>query len=444
MIQHIKRRGSTASLLFIVTLLPLIFNPLAVSPFEPAKQSFFRIGVTLMTVLYLLNRVPQKTAVNRGDPLAVAVFLFLLSYAAATFFSISWQTSLWGEARRSLDLITILCGAVFFFISSELMSDKNVMNYVVDGLLISSVPISIYGIAQSLGFDPLAWQTDSVSPVASTIGRSNFLGAYLAMIVPFTLQRLLSASPNNDRWRLTVVIAIQITCLTLTLARAAWLGLLGSTVIFFGLLAYQWKDRKMFWIGVVSLLVSLCGFAFINSDTLPKWYTANTLNIAGEKNDTALVGQQREASMFSRLAIWQTTVQLIPARLAFGYGPETFATVFAANYPSELAHLEGANKIIDDPHNLFLNHLFSTGIIGVITLLCLLFIFYRNAMKVLQHCSDKHTQALLVAVIGSLTAFLIQAQFNPNTITLSMLFWLCLSFIAALSRSAALQDARCI
>jgi O-antigen ligase len=150
--------------------------------------------------------------------------------------------------------------------------------------------------------------------------------------------------------------------------------------------------------------------------------------------------QQREASMFSRLAIWKTTVELIPARVALGYGPETFATVFADNYPPELTRLEGADKIIDDPHNLFLNQLFSTGIIGTITFLYLLFVFYRNTIKTFQHCDDKHTQTFAVSVISSLTAFLIQAQFTPNTITISMLFWLCLAFIAALSNSRRRKD----
>jgi hypothetical protein len=48
-------------------------------------------------------------------------------------------------------------------------------------------------------FEPVKveWITDSVSPALSTVGQSNFLGAYLAIVAPFILFAMLAAEERG-------------------------------------------------------------------------------------------------------------------------------------------------------------------------------------------------------------------------------------------------------
>jgi tetratricopeptide (TPR) repeat protein len=63
-----------------------------------------------------------------------------------------------------------------------------------------------YGIVQHLQIDPLPWKGDVITRVASTMGNSIFVAAYLIMVVPLGLYRLIAtahearhAPPSEDR-----------------------------------------------------------------------------------------------------------------------------------------------------------------------------------------------------------------------------------------------------
>jgi hypothetical protein len=56
-----------------------------------------------------------------------------------------------------------------------------------------SAPVVAHGLVQAAGLDPLDWHTDAASPVLSTLGRANFLGSYLVLVLPLTLRQALLA-----------------------------------------------------------------------------------------------------------------------------------------------------------------------------------------------------------------------------------------------------------
>ena len=113
---------------------------------------------------------------------------------------------------------------------------------LVRGALAEPLSIALYGVAQHLGLDPINWITDSVSPVLSTMGRSNFLGAYLAMVLPFSLSRILRPVDGTQRLRYAIILLLQMSCLLLTQARAAWLGFTVGCLLFLALLARRWRS----------------------------------------------------------------------------------------------------------------------------------------------------------------------------------------------------------
>jgi cyclophilin family peptidyl-prolyl cis-trans isomerase/tetratricopeptide (TPR) repeat protein len=54
-----------------------------------------------------------------------------------------------------------------------------------------SFPIAMYGLVQHFGLDPLPWGGDVTTRVASNMGNAIFVAAYLIMILPLTMARLI-------------------------------------------------------------------------------------------------------------------------------------------------------------------------------------------------------------------------------------------------------------
>jgi putative inorganic carbon (HCO3(-)) transporter len=296
---------------------------------------------------------------------------------------------------------------------------------LITALLLGSVAVAVYGLAQYVGLDPLPWITDSVSPVLSTLGRSNFLGAYLAMVIPFTLSRLAVCAAPGSRLRYGLVLALQAACLFLTMARGAWLGLVAGCAVFLGLLAYRWQSRRMLAAAGSALLVGAVLLAAM--DRLPQLLQGRAQVANLSRASELSLPELRSISVETRAVIWEGTLALIPRRWPLGYGPGTFEGVFAAHYPPKLAQLAGPGLVIDDPHNLLLDQLVAAGAAGVLAFLTLVAVFFWRAGRTFCRVTGRPNQAVLAAILGSATAFLIQAQFNPDVIVLAVLFWLCMA-----------------
>ena len=419
--------------------LPLCFNPFATLPFEPAKVAVFR-GITVAmtiasTASLLLN--PQNGShsvrlrswtgsfgLRTNNPLALPALIYAAAYALATVTSINPQLSLWGSRDNPQGTITVLSVVVFFLLIANALWTREQLDRMITAILLGSIPVAVYGLSQYLGLDPLDWITDSVSPVLSTMGRSNFLGSYLAMVTPFTLARIVIRRGGGAALRYTLILVLQVTCLLLTLARGAWLSFLGGSLVFLWLLARRWHSWALLAISIMALLIGVWLFVSMNNIGLPQWAMHKTANMP--QGSEPSFAELRMASVEARITIWKSTLSLIPARWLLGYGPETFATVFSSRYPPELARFEGPDVMVDDPHNLILDQLSATGIVGLLAFLCVIVGFYRVLLGTFSRGIDRPTEATLAAIMGSATAFLIQAQFNPDVIVLVALFWLVL------------------
>ncbi len=426
--------------LVIVLFLPLCFNPFATPPFEPAKVALFRgitFGMTIAsTAAFLLNPQDGSLCARRrfwtalfglrtNNPLTLPVLTYAAAYVLATVTSVDPLLSLWGSRDNPQGAITVLSVMVFFLLIANALRTRGQLDRMTATLLLGSIPVAVYGLSQYVGLDPLDWITDSVSPVLSTMGRSNFLGSYLAMVIPFTLARIVIRRGSWATLRYTLVLVLQVTCLLLTLARGAWLGFLGSFLVFLWLLARRWRSWVLLAISIMALLIGTWLFASMNNIGLPQWVIHKTADVSQESEPS--FAELRMASVEARIIIWKSTLALIPARWLLGYGPETFAAVFSAYRPPEMAHFEGPDVMVDDPHNLILDQLTATGIVGLLAFLCVIVGFYKITLGTFSCGTDKPTEATLAAILGSATAFLIQAQFNPDVIVLVVLFWLVLA-----------------
>ncbi|MDW8270444.1 MAG: hypothetical protein RMN24_14890, partial [Anaerolineae bacterium] len=253
-----------------------------------------------------IRLIPHRSEVGRVT--AWWALLFAGAHLVATALSPDPRLSLWGSADSLHGAITTVCGVAFFLLLTDALRQGDRLDRMVTALLLGSVPVAVYGLVQYIGLDPLPWMTDSVSPVLSTMGRSNFLGAYLAMVVPFTLFRLVERHDAQSRLRYGFVLALQMGCLWLTLARAAWLALVAGCLCFLGLLAWRQRSRSLALWAMAVLVVGLGWYGIMDTVSLPR---PDRRAMVTEPNSSDIAfADLRTASVNARLAIWQTTLAL--------------------------------------------------------------------------------------------------------------------------------------
>ncbi|MGH9336556.1 MAG: O-antigen ligase family protein, partial [Vicinamibacteria bacterium] len=314
--------------------------------------------------------------------------------------------------------LTLLGLVGLYFILSRSRQTRDERARLLDAVLLSTIPLALYGLLQYVGLDPLPWLTDSVSPVLATMGRSNFLGAYMAMAVPLTFFRIASSSSRSPV-RLWTILLLQASIVALSQARAAWLALVGGAVVFTALLDRGMERRRFLALTVSFLALGILLFTPLSGGDPP------SLRVDGARSAPSF-SEIRAHTVGSRLSIWRCTLSLLPDRWLLGYGPEAFARVFASRCP-----VAPPGWIVDDPHNLFLDQLFAAGVTGAIAFAILIVFFFRSLPA--PDARNRNERALRAALLGSGTAFLVQAQFNPDAIALTLLFWVVLA-IAARSR----------
>lgn len=205
--------------LAVAILLPLCFNPLVATPFEPYKVAVFGAAALAMAAVRTacwLRHPPRGGRAPLGEathpfrnPLLGPCLGYVAALLLATLVSVDPRLSLWGRRAAPHGLATSVAQVVFFLLAAEALTDAVQVARVGPAIVAGTVPVALYGVVQQVGLDPIPWRLSPVWRPFSTMGSSLFLGAYLAMALPFTLAGLARASAPADRLRYSAVLALQ-------------------------------------------------------------------------------------------------------------------------------------------------------------------------------------------------------------------------------------------
>lgn len=239
-----------AGWLAAIIAVPLFFNIHSDRVFEPDKLTLLRSIVVLMSAAWIVRFIDRKewrqvkawvqpkgeTAVWR-IPFALPIFLLVVSYLVSTIFSVSPSISLAGSYQRLQGTYTTFSYIIVFALIANLMRTRQQVNRLVTFAIITSVPVSFYGFLQHFDYDPLPWAGSVVERVAGHMGNAIFISAYLIMVFPLTVSRIISAfnSILNDEElssadviRASIYIFIlflQLFAIIWSGSRGPWLGL---------------------------------------------------------------------------------------------------------------------------------------------------------------------------------------------------------------------------
>lgn len=272
-----------AGWLAALILVPVFFNIYSARTFEPDKLTLMR-SITLVMALAWLVKVAETGmagAVSNSSgggqdeqaeaetrqgvrklldiPLFLPTLLLVLSYIISTLFSISPKVALWGSYQRLQGTYTALSYIVIFALMATHLRTQAQVDRLVTTVILTSLPVGLYGIVQHYGLDPLPWAGDVTRRVASNLGNAIFVASYLIMAIPLILARLLDSmgailNEEEASWGHTVLAAVYIFILAVDVitvifsrSRGPLLGLLAGFFffVFLSLLnLYRQRDKE--------------------------------------------------------------------------------------------------------------------------------------------------------------------------------------------------------
>lgn len=366
--------------MFVVFLLPFIFIPVSWNPYEFPAFIFFVVGVQFLFVVFLAKGFKEKSLSRflNFDSLTVVIILYIFVVFVADVLGMDPRISLLGSIYRHQGFVLLLSCFIFYCLVRDLVVVKKntsvFLHIFIYGLFTSVFLLCLIALWQAFAIYDLHLLSIPTyqGRIIGTFGNANFLGGYLATVLPFVLWH---------RWRMRwkLLLAGMIIC-TILLSGSRG-GLLATGIVL--LLFFSTKIRNkitsrniFFFLGVFVVVIIL----LIKQNSY--W--------------------QRVSQWDNRQIIWQAGVESVSKRPLLGVGQENFELIF----PKE------RRMKVDSAHNIFLEVAVSSGAGGLLLFILIIALAFRQASTVVK-----------VALI----AFLISALFNPLAISQIVFFWLLLA-----------------
>jgi O-antigen ligase/tetratricopeptide (TPR) repeat protein len=368
--------------LLVAALPPLWVNLWGQQPFELSKASFVRMVVWLLAGLVLAECLSTGRSLRRalaGSPVAAPVGILALAILVTTITAVDWRLAVWGSYERAQGTATLLSYLLLCLLAASRPWSPRRARMLVATIAMTGGPLVLLGVAQSLGWRPGGLVSDARSPLYATLGRANFLGAYLAMLAPLTLALALTAGRGVYRRAWLLLLAGELVIAGLTLARSAWLAAAVALSVFALL---HWGPRLV------------RGWRRFGAAAAVLLFVSGPLSVV-------LFGVRQLGSTAARLTIWEAVLKLIAQRPLLGYGADTLSLVFPRVYPPDLVYYQGREFYIDRAHNLLLDWTVTAGVPGLLAFLLVVVTFVLVAVRALRTLPSARQRVLLAGIVAA-------------------------------------------
>lgn len=166
-------------------------------------------------------------------------------------------------------------------------------------------------------------------------------------------------------------------------------------------------------------------FAVVNNEFVPLDSHGRVINIRPIES-FGFTGLERFAS--ARGYIWSRSIPLMKHTLFLGHGPDTFAMYFPQDdYLGKLNFMYDANILIDKPHNMYLQTAINTGVISLISFVCLLVYFFVSCFRVLKSKKiTNHCSIYGMIINAAIPGYLAAGMFSDSSVSAAPVFWVLL------------------
>ena len=396
-------RYITIAAIFLVPIFPLIVTTSFVSPFITGKAFYFRILVEIAFAGWVVLTFLDAKYRPKLTSLTVAVTLFILITFIADLFGVSPLRSLWSNLERMEGWITIIHLWAFYIVLTNIFSadeeGKKLWKKWFNFSLIIATIVAFYGLFQLFGWTDFNY---NVGRADASFGNESYLAVYLIFHVFIALY--LFAFPKAEvivtkkkvvkkksfRWIYILLAVLFGIVIYGTQTRGAILGLVGGILLSLILFAIfrKGESKKLRWVVICVVAVVLIGgivfwlnrdASFIRNNPTLERFASISWN---------------DASNQSRLYVWPMAVRGAMERPVLGWGQENFNYIFQADYNPLMYDQE---QWFDRAHNVFLDWLVSSGIIGLLSYLSLYILFFIYVWRSSLNIGEKSVLTGLLA-----------------------------------------------
>jgi len=384
-------------ILFLLTLIsPLVVDKRLFFPYVTGMALYFRLSVEILFIFWLIFIFLYSSYRLKINLLIGSIIFYLFIIILATIFSQNSFLSFWGDAERMMGLFGILHFIALFIIGSSIFRDRKELKYLLYFYLAVSVSICIYGIFQLFGLTSIK---PGASRILATFGNAGTLASYL--IFGFFLSLYLALNEKNKyiNFIFSIIALIHFISIILTGTRGAYLGVALGLLFSIIIIIFKINNTKLkkSIIGSLLFLIVIYGFLFIYRQ---KTYIKDNLYL-----NRLTSFSFNDVTMKTRLMSWKWGIKGWKDKPIFGYGFENFSIPYNKYFQSEYYNYAAGDTYFDRAHNIVVELLSTTGILGLISYLIIFVISFYYLFKTFK----RENNFYLFSIIGGLLiAYFIQ------------------------------------
>ena len=397
----------------MISLIALIFISLTMSSPEFGFMMTLLI-LPLFPILPYSTLIPMITVGLSAISLALKVILGkrvfhfeqydLVISLFAIFIGISGIFNGGIEAfERGAAMIVLLTS---YFLAANIIVNRRIADNAVKIIVFSSIPTAIYGLitfftsdAHPEWIDP-AFSESISARATSTFGNPNIYAVFLLVATVFAITFTFDKSKRNHVVYYTVASLLNLTALTLTFTRGAWLALIITALGFVIIRSRRAPKLLLIPAGLVP-----AALLFIPTDIIERFLSAFN---------------KSDSSIASRLSIWRSSLSMMADNAISGVGPgdAAFGNAF----------LKYAEDSVTAPHshNLFLQIGCEVGVFALALFVFLILVRICHRATYARYVRDSSVDNLCTMSGAALFAMITfgMSDYIWYSSSMYLLFWI--------------------
>ena len=274
------------ALLLIIGLVPLIvgskivylgdFEKLSLGDgpkldiFSYYKTIFFLLFSAAGLVIFLIKRDRSLLEDNK-KPIYILAGIYTAFVILSAITSEYKQIAFWGLYERYEGAFVLIAYIFVFLLAMNIATDDKAIRFIIMCLIGSSFIISLIGILQYFDINLVKYIAMATVPenakvtlssksgfktLSSTLYNSNFVGSYMAMLLPVVLLSFGWVKKQTNKIALAILFCLIVLNWILCDSRA---GIVGGITAFFVLIVMYRKKIFKYRLFVAAIIVLLCG-----------------------------------------------------------------------------------------------------------------------------------------------------------------------------------------
>ena len=421
-----------SGLVLIIVLTPLYFNLGTFAVFQIGRLTLFQIIIAIIILFWIIKiLLQQRITLFIPVKYLLVSLLPLFIFGIGTIISLSPQLSFWGSYRRRMGWLTMLYLWLFFFLLIQTIRSKSRIKTCLSAILISVTVIIGYALVQSVGLDPFQWKENI-----------------------WQLQRVFSTLGQPNFLASYLLLVTPLILVAILFSKRFLIKFCLSLLFFFSILTIYLTLSRGAWLGLlggiavcfgliyfmrlwrkktVKIILTLILFLAVIA-CLINYYQPNSIL----KERLLSFFQSNNSGIIIRLKLWTSASKIIAQRPYLGYGLETEQFLFIKYYQPDWAIYESINLLPDRAHNRILDLLIVGGLFSLFAWLLFWGGTILAGIRYLfrqnkQTTGYWHWRSILVfALIIGLISIFISHCFSFSVLTTELYIYLFLALILVL------------